>query len=187
MDRKGFSDLLTEGNGVTGGAMQPGPEGSWGLPAEMLAALPGYGGEVEANRAEARKLMEKHGFGPERRLALKVPARNVPAHRDVGVPLVETLRHIYIDAELEPIDTAAWFPKITCKDYVIGPNITCGAVDDPDQNFYENYSCGANRNFTQYCNRDLQALFDQRGEAPGNGVGDRSAVAGRSGAADFVS
>jgi peptide/nickel transport system substrate-binding protein len=71
---------------------------------------------------------------------------------------------MYIDAELEPVDTAAWFPKIARKDFAIGPNITCGAVDDPDQNFYENYACGSARNFTQYCNKDLQPLFDQQSQ-----------------------
>ena len=162
LDRKSFIDILTEGEGVIGGAMQPGPEGSWGMPPDMLKDIPGYGPDVEANRAEARRLMEKHGFGPNKHLTLKVSARNVPAHRDPGVLLVETLRHIYIDAELEPVDTAAWFPKITRKDYIIGPNITCGAVDDPDQNFYENYSCGSGRNFTQYCNKDLEPLFDRQ-------------------------
>lgn len=162
LDRKTFIDILTEGSGVIGGAMQPGPEGAWGMPPAMLAAVPGFGGDIESNLAEARALMKKHGFGPDNRMNLKVSARNVPAHRDVGVLLVETLRQIYIDAELEPIDTPAWFPKITRKDYVIGPNITCGAIDDPDQNFYENYSCGSRRNFTQYCNKDLEPLFERQ-------------------------
>jgi peptide/nickel transport system substrate-binding protein len=162
LDRQTFIDILTEGNGVKGGAMQPGPEGNWGMPPEMLATVPGYGGDAEANRAEARALMEKHGYGPANRLKLVVNSRNVPAHREPGVLLVEMMRHIYIDAVLEPVDTAAWFPKITRKDYTIGPNITCGAVDDPDQNFYENYACGSARNFTQYCNKDLQPLFDRQ-------------------------
>ena len=166
LDRRTFIDILTEGNGIPGGAMQPGPEGSWGMPPDMLAAVPGYGADVEANLAEARALMEKHGYGPNNRLKLTVNARNVPAHREPGVLLVEMLRHIHIDAELVPVDTAAWFPKIARKDYTLGPNITCGAVDDPDQNFYENYACGSARNFTQYCNKDLQPLFDAQSVEP---------------------
>ena len=34
-----------------------------------LQTLPGYGPDVEKNRAEARKIMEKLGYGPDRRLA----------------------------------------------------------------------------------------------------------------------
>ena len=35
-------------------------------------------------------------------------------------------------------------------------------VDDPDQSFYENYSCGSERNYTNYCNKDIEKLFDQQ-------------------------
>ena len=162
LDRHAFIDILTDGQGLTGAAMQPGPEGNWGMPAAMLADLPGYGPDAAANRAEARALMEKHGYGPEHKLKILVSARNVARHRDAGVMLVESLRQIYFDAELEQVETAAWFPKLARRDFVVGPNITCGAVDDPDQNFYENYACGSGRNFTQYCNKELEALFDRQ-------------------------
>ena len=162
IDRRLFIDILTEGKGVMGGAMQAAPEGQWSMPESMLADLPGYGADREGNRAEARALMEKHGYGPDNRLKMKVSARNIPMHRDPGVLLIDALKAIYIDAELDPVDTAAWFPKLARKDYTIGPNITCGAVDDPDQNFYENYACGSARNFTQYCNKALEPLFEQQ-------------------------
>ncbi|HWL20423.1 MAG TPA: peptide ABC transporter substrate-binding protein, partial [Bradyrhizobium sp.] len=35
---------------------------------------------------------------------------------------------------------------------------------DPDQSFYENYSCGSERNYTNYCNKDIEKLFDQQSE-----------------------
>ena len=164
LDRQVFIDILTEGQGTIGGSMQPPPEGLWGMPSAMLNDLPGYAGDPEANRAEARRIMERHGYGPDKKLRLKVSHRNIPTHRDPGILVADSLKHIYIDAELEPVDTASWFPKIARKDYTIGPNITCGAVDDPDQNFYENYSCGSARNFTQYCNPALQPLYDQQSQ-----------------------
>ncbi len=164
IDRKAFIDIISDGKGVIGAAMQPPPEGVWGMPEEMLRKLPGYDPDVEKSRAEARKLMEKHGYGPNNPLKLKVSARNVSQHRDAGVILVDQLKSIYIDAEFETVETANWFPKIERKDYVIGPNVTCGAIDDPDQNFYENYACGAMRNFSRYCNKDLQALFDKQSQ-----------------------
>ena len=39
-----------------------------------------------------------------------------------------------------------------------------GGVDDPDQQFYENYACGSERNFTGYCNKELDALFDKHSQ-----------------------
>jgi peptide/nickel transport system substrate-binding protein len=46
------------------------------------------------------------------------------------------------------------------KDYALGLNLTGNAVDDPDQAFYENYACGSERNYTNYCNKDIEKLFD---------------------------
>src|SRR5438105_13752324 len=45
LDRKSFIDILTEGKGKLGGAMLPPPAGIWGMPTEMLEAVPGYGPE----------------------------------------------------------------------------------------------------------------------------------------------
>src|SRR6202047_5104814 len=51
LDRKAFIDILTEGHGDIGGAMQPPPEGVWGMPPDMLKTLPGYGPDVRKNEA----------------------------------------------------------------------------------------------------------------------------------------
>src|SRR5262249_58848765 len=69
---------------------------------------------------------------------------------------------IYVDGELDPIETANWFPKIYRKDYKLGLNLTGVGVDDPDAQFYENYACGSQRNYTGYCNPELQKLFEQQ-------------------------
>jgi peptide/nickel transport system substrate-binding protein len=42
LDRKAFIDIISEGQGDIGGVMQPLPEGLWGMPEEILRALPGY-------------------------------------------------------------------------------------------------------------------------------------------------
>src|SRR5712671_2053765 len=77
LDRKAFIDILTEGHGDIGGAMQPPPEGVWGMPPDMLKTLPGYGPDVRKNRAEARGIIEKLGYGPDKRLEVKVSERNI--------------------------------------------------------------------------------------------------------------
>ena len=101
---------MTEGKGDFGAAMLPPPEGVWGLPADMLNNLPGYNPDIPKNRAEARSIMEKLGYGPDNRLKLTVSTRNIPPYRDPAVILIDQLKEIYIDGELEPIDTAQWSP-----------------------------------------------------------------------------
>src|SRR5205814_2167428 len=117
--------------GTIGGAMQTPPAGLWGLPPEILQTLPGYGPDVEKNRAEARKLMEKLGYGPQKRLAVQVQTRNIAQYRDPAVILIDQMKQIYIDGELDVVETANWFPKIARKDYTIAGNLTGSGVDDP--------------------------------------------------------
>jgi peptide/nickel transport system substrate-binding protein len=162
LDRKAFVDILTAGKGDIGGAMLPPPEGVWGMPPDILKTLPGYDPDVQKNRAEARQIMEKLGYGPDNRLKIKVSARNIPITRDPAVILIDQLKEIYIDGELELIETANWYPKVMRKDYTIGLNLTSKSVDDPDQNFYENYACGAEGNYDGYCNPQIDKLIDRK-------------------------
>jgi len=162
LDRKAFVDILTEGKGDIGGAMLPPPEGVWGMPPGILKTLPGYDPDLQKNRAEARQIMKKLGYGPDNRLKIKVSARNIPITRDPAVILIDQLKEIYIDGELETIETANWYPKVMRKDYTIGLNLTSKSVDDPDQNFYENYACGAEGNYEGYCNPEVDKLIDRQ-------------------------
>ena len=166
LDRKAFIDIITEGQGDIGGAMLPPPEGVWGMPTEVLQTLPGYDPDLAKNRAEARKIMQKLGYGPDNRLPVKLSTRNIPAYRDPAVILLSQLREIYMDAELEPVDTVQWYPRLLRKDYTVGLNVTETGVDDPDQQFYENYACGADRNYTGYCSPEVDKLVDRQSMEP---------------------
>jgi peptide/nickel transport system substrate-binding protein len=160
LDRKAFVDILTEGQGNLGGVLQPPPGGQWGLPLEVLQTLPGYGSNVQENRTEAREIMQKLGYGPDNRLKIKVSTRDVAPYRDPAVILIDQLKQIYIDGDLETIDTAQWYPKVMRHDYTVALNLTGNTVDDPDQGLYENYTCGAEGNYNGYCNPEVDKLVD---------------------------
>jgi peptide/nickel transport system substrate-binding protein len=162
LDRKAFIDIIGQGEADIGATMLPPPEGLWGMSPEMLATLPGYDPDIAKNRAEAKKIMEKLGYGPDKRLAVSLSSRNIPPYRDPAVILIDQVREIYIDAVLDAVETANWFPKIYRKDYTIAINGTESGVDDPDQQFYENFVCGAVRNYTGYCNPEVDKLIDQQ-------------------------
>src|SRR6202030_1218569 len=119
IDRRAFIDIISEGQGDIGGVMQPLPEGLWGIPEEVLKTLPAYDPDVQKNRAEAREIMRNLGYGPDRRLQLKVSTRNIPPYRDPAVLLTDQLKEVFVDGELEIVETASWFPKVARKDYMI--------------------------------------------------------------------
>jgi peptide/nickel transport system substrate-binding protein len=158
IDRKAFVDILTQGQGDVGGAMQPLPEGRWGLPEATLRDLPGYDPDVAKSRENARAIMAAHGFGPNNRLKLKLSTRNLPTYRDASVILISQLKEIFIDAELRLIETALWVPKLIRRDYEFGLSQVGNGVDDPDQNYPENYACGS-RTYMDYCDKNIDALI----------------------------
>jgi peptide/nickel transport system substrate-binding protein len=162
LDRSAFVDTLTLGKGDIGGAMLPPPEGVWGMPPDMLKTLPGYDPDVQKNRADAHQIMKKLGYGPDKRLAVTVSTRNVPPYRDPAVILIDHLKEVYIDGQLEPIDTAQWLSKVMRKDYTVALNLTGNGLDDPDQTLYENFTCGAEGNYDGYCNPELDKMVDRQ-------------------------
>jgi peptide/nickel transport system substrate-binding protein len=161
LDRKSFIDIIFQGQGDAGGALLPPPEGVWGMPPEMLKTIPGYG-DVNKSREQARAMMTKLGYSADKPLKIKVATRNLATYRDPAVVLIDQLKTIYIDAELDPVESSAWFAKVARNDYSVGLNLTGNGIDDPDQAFYENFGCGSERNYTHYCNKDLQKLFDEQ-------------------------
>jgi peptide/nickel transport system substrate-binding protein len=162
LDRKSFIDILGQGEGEIGGALMPPPQGVWGMPQEMVQTLPGYGGDVQKSREEARAIMQKLGYGPDKRLPVKISTRNLAVYRDPAAILIDQLKEIYIDGELETIETANWVPKLMRKDFKVGLNVLGTAVDDPDVYFYQNYVCNSARNYMGYCDQNFDKMVDQQ-------------------------
>ena len=179
IDRDAFSTIINGGEKNVGALMLPPPAGVWGMPEEKLRTLPGYNPDVEKNRAEARAIMKKLGYGPDNPLRTKISTRNIPSWRDPAILLNAQLKEIGIETELEIVDTAQWYPKIARKDFTIGAVPIEAGVDDPDMMFYENFYSGALRNYSGLSDPetrqdDRSAVDgDQSGEAQADHVGDR--------------
>ena len=92
LDRKAFIDILFEGQADIGGALLPPPDGVWGMPAEMMQTCWATTRTSQKNREEARAIMEKQGYGPDKRLKVKVSTRNIAAYRDPAVILIDHLQ-----------------------------------------------------------------------------------------------
>ncbi len=167
LDRKAFIDIITEGQGDIGGVMQPPPEGEWGMPPGMLKELPGYDPDVQKNRREARQIMQLLGYGPDNRLKVKVTVRDLPYLRDPAVLLIDQLKEVYIDGELDTVDTTIYLPKLMRRDFVVGLG-PAGAGSDPDQSLYNVYGCGGDLNYVGYCSAEIDALIDRQSIAAGN-------------------
>jgi peptide/nickel transport system substrate-binding protein len=161
LDRKAFIDILDQGQGDIGGVVQPLPDGLWGMPPELLKKLPGYDPDVQKNRAQARQIMQKLGFGPGKSLPVEVSTRDLPPFRGPAVLLIDQLKQIYIEGELEIIDTSVYFPKILRKDFTVAFNLSAGGPD-PDPTLDLFFGCGSSQNWDGYCNAEVDKMIEQQ-------------------------
>ena len=111
------------------------------------------GQDIDEGLAIARAIMQRLGYGPDKRLAVTMSTCNVEGYRDAAVIAISQRGEIYIDGQLELIETANWFPRVIRKDFTVGVTVAEGGLDEPDQKFYETYVCGADRNYTGYLQR----------------------------------
>jgi peptide/nickel transport system substrate-binding protein len=166
LDRQAFIAAVNGGQGEIGGILQPPEDGLWGLPPERLLEIDGFGPDVAENRERARALMAKAGYGPERRLSMKVATRGIALYKNPSQILIDQLKEIYIHATLDVVETSHWFTRLNRRDYTVAVNTTGNGVDDPDQTFYENFSCRSERNYNGYCNPEIERLFDVQSAEP---------------------
>jgi peptide/nickel transport system substrate-binding protein len=162
MDQKAFNDILFQGKALMGASLLSPPEGKWGMPKDMLLTMPGFSPDREKSLKEARGIMEKLGYSKDKPLRIKVSTRNIAIYRDPAVILIDQLKQIYVEGELEAIDTTVWHTKVTRKDYTVGLNLTGLGVDDPDTNFYENFFSTSGRNYTGYNNPEVDKMIEQQ-------------------------
>jgi peptide/nickel transport system substrate-binding protein len=132
LDRKAFTGIISQGTNKIGATMLPPPEGLWGMPPEILETVAGYGPDVEKSREQGRKIMQALGYGADKPLKIKVSTRNIPTYRDQAIILIDNLKQVFIQGELEPLETAIWYNRMARKDYTVGMNVQGIGIDDPD-------------------------------------------------------
>ena len=161
LDRKAFIDAVDQGQGDIGGVLQPPPEGLWGMPPELLKQLPGYDPDVAKNRTQARQIMQKLRYGPDKRLPIKVSARDLPPFRNAAVLLIDQLKQVYMDGELEIIDTSLYFPKMLRKDFTVALNLQPSGPD-PDPTLDQFFGCGSRTNWDGYCDAQVDKMIEEQ-------------------------
>jgi peptide/nickel transport system substrate-binding protein len=159
IDRDAYVKAVRQGGAVVGAALMPRPYGVWGLLDKDLRALPGYRGSGP-DKAEARRLLAAAGYGPGKPLRVELVTRAFAIYVDLASFVVDQLRQVGVEATVKQIETAQWFATLARRDFAIGANLTAGGIDDPDAYLYENYRCGASRNYTDFCSDEVDRLID---------------------------
>ena len=125
--------------------------------------IPGFGKDAERNRTEARKLMQEAGYGPGKKLKANYIVRMASPEWLMGASLVaDQLRSIYIEGEIEQKEFTVLTGAFMKGAYTLAYHQTSTPVDDPDVSYYGSYKCAAVRNYTRYCNSEVEARIDEQ-------------------------
>jgi peptide/nickel transport system substrate-binding protein len=106
IDRWGGSASLSRISqlGAVGGMVRPGSV--WSASPEEMQQWPGYGRDMAANRAEARRLLREAG---QENLTFTLLNRNHQPYVTSGIFVIDQLRQIGVRAEHQQVELAAWY------------------------------------------------------------------------------
>jgi len=159
LDRYAYVQGVRHKGAVVGAALMPRPAGAWGLLEKDLKTLAGYRGSAR-DKAEAKQLLAQAGYGPGKPLRVELVTRSIAIYLDLASFVADQLRQVGVEAIVKQIETAQYFPMLTRREFQIGANLTASGIDDPDGYFFENYKCGAGRNYTDYCDESMDKAID---------------------------
>jgi peptide/nickel transport system substrate-binding protein len=160
IDRWGGSDALSK---ITilkpvSGPLLPGS--AFALSNDELAALPGYGRDVEKSRAEAKRLLAEAGAA---NLKFKLVNRNVShPFTPLGVFVIDQWRRIGVAAEHTQFDVSQQKAAIANGEYQVALDAFCADTDDPKPLLLQYLSKSRSpRNMTRNANPEFDALYDK--------------------------
>jgi peptide/nickel transport system substrate-binding protein len=106
IDRWGASTALRKVSslGPVGGVLMPG--GKWAATEAEVVQWPGFGKNIEANRAEARRLLKEAGV---ENLTFTLSNRNIAPFVTVGIYMIDQWRQIGVKVQHKQHETAGWF------------------------------------------------------------------------------
>ncbi|HET6780489.1 MAG TPA: ABC transporter substrate-binding protein [bacterium] len=162
VDRWGGSQALSRIAfvGPVGGLMRPG--GPFRTPDDELVKLAGYGRDIAANRAAARKLLAEAGI-PEG-FEFSLLNRNVPMpYEFVAIFLIDQWRQIGLKVNHVAKETSPYLADERAGNYDAAVDFACDFFDDPDQHLVKFLSADKSPlNYGGYFDRTLDRLYNEQ-------------------------
>jgi len=158
LDRWGGSDSLMRISqlGEVGGMVRPGSE--WSATRQEMEQWPGYGRDMAANRAEARRLLKEAG---QENLSFTLMNRNHQPYVTTGIFVVDQLRQIGVRAEHQQVELAAWYAAQGSGNFEVMIDSFTQLSDDPTNALVKYISFDrAGVAISRATDRELDRLFD---------------------------
>ena len=138
------------------------PGTPWATPPEELTKLAGYGTDVAAARAEARRLLKEAG---QENLTFTLLNRGVPMpYEPVAVWLIDQWKQIGVTVKHTVLETAAWLQAQKNGDFEVSTNAPCNSIVEPDMDLHW-YLTTSPVNFSKHKDTVMDDLYTRQSRA----------------------
>jgi peptide/nickel transport system substrate-binding protein len=138
------------------------PGTPWATPPEELTKLAGYGTDIAAARAEARRLLREAG---QENLTFTLLNRGVPMpYEPVAVWLIDQWKQIGVTVKHTVLETAAWLQAQKNGDFEVSTNAPCNSIVEPDMDLHW-YLTTSPVNFSKHKDTVMDELYSRQSRA----------------------
>lgn len=164
MDRHQAAEALSKIAIVKSVAGVQVPGTPFATPPAELNKLAGYSTDINASRAEAKRLLKEAGAEG---LSFTFKNRGTPMpYEPLAVWLIDQWRQIGVNVKQEVIEPAAYYTPLRKGDYQVAMDFQCGYIVEPDLDMYKFLSADRNpANYGRYTDRVLDDLYDKQSSA----------------------
>ncbi len=148
------------------------PGSPWATPPDDLARLAGYGRDIGASRAEARRLLKEAGVPEGFALSILSTGVNQPFDA-ISVWLIDQWRQIGLTVTQEVPERTRYYGRLRGGDYQISYDPKCGYLIEPDLDLYK-FQSGptsadptgiSHANYARYKDATLDDLYVKQSRA----------------------
>jgi len=158
IDRKAGQEVMSRMMtiSISGGFLRPGSP--YALPKEELAKLPGFWPDINASRAEARRLLAEAGVKD-----LKLTFLNRAQYPHIGVFLIDQWRQIGVTVTQELPENARFFSQRDAGNYDIVSDGQADFADEPSFQFANALSHDISpQNASRIIDRKIDELYERQ-------------------------
>jgi peptide/nickel transport system substrate-binding protein len=138
------------------------PGTPYATPPQELEKLAGYGRDINASRAEARRLLKEAGAEG---LAFTFKNRGIPMpYEPVAIWLLDQWRQVGLNVKQEVVESAAYYGQVLRPgNFEVAMDFPCGYIVEPDLDLYRYISVDKNpSNYGRYLDRVLDELYERQ-------------------------
>jgi peptide/nickel transport system substrate-binding protein len=141
------------------------PGTPWATPPAELEKVAGYGRDINASRAEARRLLREAGVPDGFTFTLRNRAIPQP-YEPIGIWLVDQWRQIGLSVKQDFVEAASYFPMLRRGDFDAAVTFQCSFVVEPDIDLAGFQSVGiSDINYSRYKDPVLDELYVKQARA----------------------